>query len=67
MTVITGKSFNTSWGAMIVLPTPPNGNIVGERIKFHGDLYTVKAIIPPSRPGAKWSLQVEKTQTNTDN
>jgi len=56
---ITGELFDTTWGKMIVYNEQDTCISEGDRVIFEGVEYSVISIIPPSRPEAKWSLQVK--------
>jgi len=56
--IVNGELFHTSFGKMIVLNEYVNVS-TGEVIQCNGNDYYVKRMIAPSRPQAKWSIEVE--------
>lgn len=58
MRVITGEMFNTSFGTMVVLPALEDVIRVGDKVKYDGNVYEVKGIVPPTRPDGKWSIKI---------
>ena len=58
MRVITGEIFNTSHG-MIIVHNEQNLDIsAGDVIRFNGQDYKVKRLIPPTTPNSKWSIKI---------
>lgn len=56
--VITGTMYNLSSGKTIVYNEQNNRFSVGDIVNYEGTTYTIKAVIPPSRPDGMWSLSV---------
>lgn len=61
---ITGEMFETSGGTMIVsMDVPEKVNIqINDIVEFEGGRFIVTGIVPPTRPEAKWALQVKKEE-----
>lgn len=59
MIVITGQIIKTSFGEMIIHNEQNDHLEVGEMIEIDGMARKIKAILPPSKPDAKWSLMLE--------
>lgn len=59
MKVITGELFNTSFGKMIIPKEQTELFSVGDAVLYHGKKYSILAIVPPTKPNAKWALKVE--------
>lgn len=57
--VITGKLFNTSFGKVIVQNDTDVVVSVGETVLFCGAMYSVKDIIPPTKPEGKFSIVID--------
>ncbi len=66
MKVIAGERFNTSEGEMIIPNNQKDHFAVNDRIWLDGYEYYVDAILPPSKPGAKWALKIRKTRVSTN-
>lgn len=58
MRVITGTMYNLSNGKTIVYNEQNDRFSVGDKVSYEGEIYTIKAIVPPSKPDGKWSLCV---------
>ena len=59
MKVITGQIIKTSFGEMVIHNEQDDHLAVGEMIEINGMARRIKAILPPSKPDAKWSVMLE--------
>ena len=58
MRVITGTMFNLPTGKTIVYNEQNDRFSVGDIVNYEGKTYTIKAVVPPTKPDGKWSLCV---------
>ena len=58
MRVITGTMYNLSNGKTIVYNEQNDRFSVGDKVSYEGKIYTIKAVVPPSKPDGMWSLCV---------
>ena len=58
MKTIAGEMFNTSFGKIIIPVEQTAKYSIGDAVLFEGQEYTVLSVIPPTKPGGNWSLQV---------
>ena len=56
--VITGNDSNTSFGRKLIYNEQQEYLSVGETILYKGNEYVIKRIDPPSKPGAKWAVEI---------
>lgn len=55
---VTGTMFNLNTGRTIVHNEQDHDFSIGDVISFDGKTYKIARVIPPSKPGGKWSLVV---------
>ena len=60
MIFLTGTKFMTAQGVVIVYNEQQVRLAVGDVVSFDGEDLTIKRVIPPTRPGGKWSIEAEK-------
>ena len=56
--VIIGNMFVLQNGIAIVHEDQEEQFTIGEVVVYEGRKYTVKSIVPPTRPDGKWSIMV---------
>ncbi len=64
MKAITGKIIKTTFGEMLVYNEQHEQLAVGDLVDVNGEIRKIQAILPPSKPSAKWSamLTAQKVQ-----
>lgn len=65
MKQLTGELFHLPGEKIALIYNEQDTRLrVGEKVVFEKTVYRVSAIVPPSRPGGKWSIVIDEVISN---